>query len=56
MVSIDPTNRTPVYRFYNRQANSHFYTIDPAERDSVITQLGWKYTYEGVAYYVALAY
>jgi hypothetical protein len=43
----------PVYRFYNRQAGTHFYTADPAERDNVINTMGWLYSYEGPAYYLA---
>lgn len=39
-----------VYRFYNRQTGTHFYTVDPGERDNVIANLGWLYSYEGPAY------
>ena len=34
---------------------THFYTANDAERDSVITNLGSVYHYEGIAYYVPLA-
>ena len=42
----------PVYRFYNRRAGSHFYTVSADERDQVITRWPMIYTYEGVAYSV----
>jgi hypothetical protein len=52
-VPSDPTTQTtPVYRFYNRRAGSHFYTISADERDQVIARWPTIYTYEGVAYSV----
>lgn len=41
-----------VWRFYNRRHRTHFYTADPAERDTVINTLSGTFTYEGVAFYV----
>jgi hypothetical protein len=41
-----------VYRFYNLRTGTHFYTADPAERDTVINTLGWLYHLDGVAYAV----
>lgn len=41
---------TGAFRFYNRSNGVHFYTVDPGERDSVIANLGWLYTYEGPAF------
>lgn len=40
----------PVYRFYNKVANGHFFTTSTPERDSVITNLK-DYQYEGVGFY-----
>jgi serralysin len=42
---------TSLFRFYNEQSASHFYTTSAAERDQVINTLP-HYKYEGVAYYV----
>lgn len=41
---------SPMYRFYNRQNNTHFYTISAAERDYVQQQFSAAYSLEGVAY------
>lgn len=43
----------PVYRFYNKAKDNHFYTIDAAEKDAVIATLADTYVFEGVAYNVA---
>jgi len=43
---------TPVYRFFNRVNESHFYTADIAERDNVMSTLSSTYAYEGIAYAV----
>lgn len=43
----------PVYRFYNRQTGSHFYTASTVERDTVAVRWGSVYQYDGVAFYVA---
>jgi hypothetical protein len=40
---------SPVYRFYNRDSGSHFYTISAAEKDWVIATLK-NYVYEGSAW------
>lgn len=42
---------TAMYRFYNRQTGTHFYTASLAERDQILATLPWM-TDEGVAYYV----
>ena len=39
----------PAYRFYNTVSDSHFYTVDAAERDSVIANLP-TFKYEGPAF------
>ena len=41
---------SPVYRFYSAGFQSHFYTIDPAERDRILAQWSRDWSYEGVAY------
>jgi len=41
----------PIYRFYNKPKGVHFFTADPAEVNSIITNLGAIYRYEGIAYY-----
>jgi len=46
-----PADANPVYRFWKRSDNSHFYTIDPAEKDKLITRYPHIYTYEGIAFY-----
>lgn len=47
----------PLYRFYNFETGHHFFTADPAERDTVIanSEAGkWPFNYEGIAYNVYL--
>lgn len=44
------TVRVPVYRLYNNKTGTHFYTLDPAERDRAVEK--WReFTYEGVGFY-----
>jgi len=44
------TVRVPVYRLYNNNTGTHFYTVDPAERDRAVQK--WReFTYEGVGFY-----
>jgi hypothetical protein len=45
-------NDTPLYRFYNMQNSTHFYTASEAEKNNVISRWGYIYKYEGVAYNV----
>lgn len=53
-VNLDnPANVDPLYRFYNRVRNTHFYTASSAERDMVIATWPGVFTYEGVAYNVS---
>ena len=42
-----------LYRFYNTQTDTHFYTASDTERDMVISKWGNVFKYEGVAYKVA---
>ncbi|MGE5294994.1 MAG: hypothetical protein ACM3VT_09205 [Solirubrobacterales bacterium] len=46
-----PSGCVPVYRFWKLTDNSHFYTIDEAERDMLMKDYSSIYTYEGIAYY-----
>ena len=43
----------PVYRFFNMNAGGHFYTLDAAERDTVIQNYKW-FRDEGVGFYAYL--
>ncbi|WP_424447369.1 peptidoglycan DD-metalloendopeptidase family protein [Microbacterium arborescens] len=42
----------PLYRFWNRLLDGHFYTANTAERDDVIARWSDTWKYEGVAFYV----
>ncbi|CAN5812907.1 hypothetical protein BH11PSE13_BH11PSE13_38130 [soil metagenome] len=42
--------RIPIYRFYNTDTSTHFYTASATERDTVRNTMP-KYNYEGVAFY-----
>lgn len=42
--------RSPVYRFFNIQTGTHFYTSSAAERDQVIATLA-RYRFEGIGFY-----
>ncbi len=48
----DPADvpRNPVYRFYNVNSSSHFFTSDAGERNFVIANYP-SYVYEGIAFY-----
>jgi lysyl endopeptidase len=46
-------NRQPVYRFFNKQLNTYFYTIYPTERDSILATLSNVLVYEGLAFYTS---
>jgi hypothetical protein len=48
--ALDP-DLMPVYRFWSDQLGTHFYTISEEERDNVINQFAYVWTYEGVAFY-----
>ena len=51
--TANPANNTPLYRFFNLNTGTHFYTASAAEKDSVIANLGGVYRFEGVAYNVS---
>lgn len=40
----------PVHRFFNTKAEGHFFTINEAEKDTVIENYKW-FRYEGIAFY-----
>ena len=40
----------PVFRFYNTQTQTHFYTISPAERDQVLARYA-QFVFEGPVFY-----
>jgi hypothetical protein len=44
-------NLAPVHRFWSAQLADHFYTIDEAEKNRLMTQSANVWTYEGVAFY-----
>jgi hypothetical protein len=46
-----PADASPVYRFWKQSDNTHFYTIDPAEKNKLLNQYSNIYTYEGIAFY-----
>lgn len=55
--AVNPTpvpNSAPVYRFYNKNNGSHFYTASPDEADRVRSQLSHIYMHEGPAFWVGL--
>lgn len=43
MHSSTQDEMAPVYRLYNRLTGEHLFTIDPAERDALITSDTWKH-------------
>ena len=51
-VTIPVTPPTPVYRFYNKEHGSHFYTASTSERDTVLSSQSDEYLLDGIAYSV----
>gem|GEM_PF-2265499 len=45
-----PDDALPVYRFYNNSTGGHFFTINEAEKDTIVLNYPW-FRYEGVAWY-----
>ena len=41
----------PLYRFFNTQTGTHFYTAAEAEKDSIVANLP-SFNFEGTAYWV----
>jgi hypothetical protein len=52
--SPQQSDTSPVYRFFNTQFGTHFYTISEAEKNAVIANYP-VFTFEGPAYYAATA-
>jgi len=53
--SVTPTaepGKVAVYRFYNVRNGSHFFTASEAERDTVIANWPFVYSYEGPAFWL----
>lgn len=48
---FQPEDAAAVYRFWSPVLQSHFYTIDEAERDWVLTEYPDVWVFEGVAWY-----
>jgi predicted outer membrane repeat protein len=46
-----PPDAKPVYRFWNETSGTHFYTINEAEKDTVIAEYSYAWYYEGIAFY-----
>ena len=46
-----PAGTKAVYRFWSGKLNGHFYTINEAEKDKLISQYAETWTFEGVAWY-----
>jgi hypothetical protein len=46
-----PGGASAVYRFWSPLTAAHFFTIDEAERDMLINEYAYAWTYEGVAWY-----
>ena len=42
-----------VYRFYNSEKGTHFFTASESEKANIISKSEWGYAYEGVAYKTA---
>lgn len=41
----------PVYRFWSGTLNTHFYTVNQAERDKLVNNYSQTWAYEGIAFY-----
>jgi sugar lactone lactonase YvrE len=50
--TANPDNNTPLWRFYNMRTGAHFYTIDPAEKANLLTNMAAIYHFDGPAYNV----
>jgi hypothetical protein len=51
--TLNPDNNTPLYRFYNRENGSHFYTASESEKANIIAAMSDDYVYDGPAYNVS---
>jgi hypothetical protein len=41
----------PVYRFYNPVSQGHFFTINEQEKNTVLSNPQWGYSFEGIGFY-----
>jgi hypothetical protein len=48
---LQPSYTRPVYRFWSPTLSKHFYTISEQERQMIIDQYSYTWTFEGVAWY-----
>jgi hypothetical protein len=48
--TADAATRSPVFRFYNTQTESHFFTIDVAEKNYIIANFP-QFSFEGTSWY-----
>lgn len=46
-----PADARPIYRFWKRADNTHFYTMSDSEKDKLIHNFPLVYTFEGTAFY-----
>lgn len=53
--SANRSELTPVYRFYNFNAGTHFYTTSSTEASRVRSSMSKIYRYEGIAYFANTA-
>jgi len=51
-VDFENPNTTPLYRFFNKKAGVHFFTMSEQEKNTVMNTLSDTYVFEGVAYWV----
>ncbi|NTW27975.1 MAG: S8 family serine peptidase [Coriobacteriia bacterium] len=52
--SSNAANNVPLYRFYNMQTGTHFYTSSEDEKNSALANYPTVFRLEGVAYYVSM--
>jgi len=50
-VGAQPPGAKPVYRFWSSRLSGHFFTVDAAERDKLISRFSDVWTYEKIAWY-----
>jgi hypothetical protein len=48
-------NSAPVYRFWSKPLNTHFYTISERERDKLVDQFAYVWAYEGEVFWAYAA-
>jgi hypothetical protein len=47
----EPAGANPVYRFWNQNLGTHFYTMDEAERDKLLNEYPHIFIFEGTAFH-----